>query len=133
MNSSRTITLRWIYGPPADIGYQLARFRFSKPVPTWQPAMNVYRSDGCVQICVELAGVDRSEVALTVEPTRLLIRGTREVPEPDKKRAGLQMLVMEIDYGPFERIIELREEIDVHKVRAEQQNGWLWIHLPLKT
>jgi HSP20 family molecular chaperone IbpA len=37
---------------------------------------------------------------------------------------------MEIDYGSFERTIELFDEVDVKKVHAEQTNGLLWIHLP---
>jgi HSP20 family molecular chaperone IbpA len=135
MDSGRTITLRWIYGVPGDISYQLARFRFSRPVPTWQPAINAYRCHDCVRVCVDLAGVERSEIELTIEPKRLTIRGKRDVPEPPetKKRGAVHMLVMEIDYGPFERTIEFREEIEVQKAHAEQQNGMLWIHLLLKS
>jgi len=44
----------------------------------------------------------------------------------------MQMIAMEIDYGPFERGVRLPGEVDVTKVRAEQKNGLLWIHLPLK-
>ena len=42
------------------------------------------------------------------------------------------MIAMEIDYGPFEREVRLPDEVDVKKVHAEQKNGLLWIHLPLK-
>jgi HSP20 family protein len=135
MDPTRTVALRWVYNVPGDISYQLARFRFSKLIPTWQPAINAYRSDNWVRVCVDLAGVDRSDIELTVEPKRLTIRGAREVPEPpkEKKRDAVHMLVMEIDYGPFERTIELRDEIEVQKAHAEQQNGLLWIHLPLKS
>jgi HSP20 family protein len=135
MDSTRTITLRWIYGTPGDISYQLARFRFARPVPTWQPAVNAYRCDDCMRICVDLAGVARSDIELTVEPKRITLRGTRDVPEPAdvKKRGSLQMLIMEIDYGSFERSLELPQEIDVSKAHAEQENGLLWIHLPIRS
>ncbi|MDB6147602.1 MAG: hypothetical protein JWO45_1266, partial [Spartobacteria bacterium] len=61
--------------------------------------------------------------------------GTRDVPEPAdvKKRGSLQMLIMEIDYGSFERSLELPQEIDVSKANAEQENGLLWIHLPIRS
>jgi HSP20 family molecular chaperone IbpA len=42
------------------------------------------------------------------------------------------MLALEIDYGPFERRVELPAEVDVEQARAEQENGLLWIYLPLK-
>jgi HSP20 family molecular chaperone IbpA len=134
MDQSRTITLSWVFGAPGDISYQLARFRFAKPVPTWQPAVNAYRAEDSIRICVDLAGVERATIDLRLEPKRITIRGTRDVPKPaDVKERDLQMLIMEIDYGPFERTIGLREEIDVKKAHAEPQNGLLWIYLPLKS
>jgi HSP20 family protein len=134
MDQSRTISLRWVFGTPSDVSYQLARFRFSKPVPTWQPAINAYRAEDSVHICVDLAGVERADIDLRVESNQITIRGTRDVPEPaDVDECSLQMLIMDIDYGPFERTISLPEEIDVEKAHAEQQNGLLWIYLPLKS
>jgi HSP20 family protein len=135
MDSDRTITLRWIYHVPGDIHHQLARFRFSHPIPVWQPAINAYRCEDCIRVCLELAGVGRADIELAVEPYRITVRGIREVPEPaDKKEAGgPRVLVMEIDYGTFERTIEFQQEIDVQKARAEHENGLLWIHLPLKS
>ena len=44
----------------------------------------------------------------------------------------MQMIAMEIDYGPFEREIALPDQVEAKKVHAEQKNGFLWIHLPLK-
>jgi len=135
MDSARTITFRWVHGMPGDISRYLARFRFARPMPMWQPAINAYRSDGCLRVCVDLAGVGRSEIELVVEPRRLTIRGTRDVPEPveEKRRGSIQMLIMEIDYGPFERTIDLSDEIEVKAAHADQENGLLWIHLPLKS
>ena len=134
MDPVRTIKLRWVFDAPGDITYQLARFRFAQPVPTWQPAINVYRCGDSIRICVDLAGVDRSDIELTVEPKQVTIRGAREVPEPTEMEDGsVQMMIMEIDYGPFERTVGLPEEIDTQKATAEQHNGLLWIYLPLKS
>ena len=52
------------------------------------------------------------------------------MPEPTDH--AVQMLALEIDYGSFEREFELPAEVDVKQSRAEQENGLLWIHLPLK-
>jgi HSP20 family protein len=82
---------------------------------------------------VDLAGVDRSLIDLTITDRRLSIRGVRDVPEPgSEEKEAMQMIAMEIDYGPFEREVRLPGEVDVKKVHAEQKNGLLWIHVPLK-
>ena len=97
----------------------------------WQPAINAYRCEKGIRICVDLAGVDRKEIDLRVEPYRVVIRGERDVTEPKEPfDSAVEMLAMEIDYGPFERTVELFDEVDVEKVHAEQTNGLLWIHLP---
>jgi HSP20 family protein len=134
MDSSRTIRLSWLHGSLHDLTHQLAGLRFSRSGPhAWRPAINAYRCEQCIRICVDLAGVERSDIDLTIEGQRLSIRGVRDVPEPsDEEKEAMQMIAMEIDYGPFEREVRLPEEVDVKKVRAEQNNGLLWIYLPLK-
>jgi HSP20 family protein len=131
MDPTRTIKLHWVHGTLGDVTYRL---RFSHFVRhAWRPAINAYRCETCISICVDLAGVDRSDIELVIEGERLSIRGEREVPEPSEKEdPALQMIAMEIDYGPFERKVQLPDEVDVKKVRVEQRNGFLWIHLPLK-
>jgi HSP20 family protein len=99
--------------------------------PPWHPAINAYRCEDSIRICVELAGVDRSEIELTVRDRHVSIRGVREVPEPRDSEV-IQAIAMEIDYGVFQREIQLPAAIDVDNVRADQQNGLLWIYLPLK-
>ncbi len=134
MESTRTIRLRWLHGAVHDVTHQLAGLRFSRSGPhAWRPAINAYRCEKCITICVDLAGVERSDIDLAIEAQRLSIRGVRDVPEPGgKEDPAVQMIAMEIDYGPFEREVRLPGEVDVKKVRAEQKNGLLWIHLPLK-
>ena len=69
---------------------------------------------------------------LRVESRRLLIRGQRPPPEPvGNGHKPLQVLVMEIDYGAFEREVLLPSDVDRERVNAEQNNGLLWIYLPL--
>jgi HSP20 family protein len=134
MDPNRNVKLRWAHGMLHDVTSELARLHFSRVGShTWEPAINAYRCDKCIRVCVDLAGVDRSRIDLTVEPERLILRGVRDVPEPthDEGRA-VQLLAMEIDYGPFEREVRLPASVDIEKVHAEQRNGLLWISLPLK-
>jgi HSP20 family protein len=134
MDPIRHIKLRWLHGTLGDVSYQLGRVQFSRVAPAkWQPAINAFRCEAAIRICVDLAGVERSMIDLTVEPRRVIVRGTREVPEPTHEEGrALQLLALEIDYGPFEREVPLPAEVDVDRASAEQQNGLLWIYLPLK-
>ena len=134
MESIKSIKLRWLHGALHDVTYELSRAQFPHfRLHPWEPAINAYRCERNVRICVDLAGVDRAAIDLTVEPRRVLIRGTRELPEPThEEEHPLQLLAMEIDYGPFEREVRLPAEVDIDKAHAEQRNGLLWISLPLK-
>ena len=133
MEPIRRIKVRWLKGTVAG-SYEVTHGHFSHFMPgKWQPAINAFRCETALKICVELAGVEKSEIDLMVESDRVVIRGTREVPEPnDGECPILQVLALEIDYGPFEREVVLPVKVDVDQASAEQQNGLLWIHLPLK-
>jgi len=135
MDPNRSIKLRWLRGTLYDVTSELARLQSSRiGVHTWQPAINAYRCDKCIRVCVDLAGVEPSGIDLTVESERLILRGVRDVPEPTYAEGrAVQLLAMEIDYGPFEREVRLPALVDIEKVRAEQRNGFLWISLALKS
>lgn len=133
MEDIRSIHLRLLQGRLGEIAYQLTRVRFSSfhPQETWCPAINVYRCCDRMVICVDLAGVDRTQIDLRVEPRRVFVSGRREPPEPEETETPpLQILAWEIDHGPFEREIVMPLEVDPQRVRAEQRHGLLWIHLP---
>jgi HSP20 family protein len=134
MEDIRNIYLRHLQGRVTDIAYELTRVRYSSSHATeaWHPAINAYRCRDRVVICVELAGVDRSQIQVQVEPRRLSVCGRRVPPEPrDGEGPALQVLAMEIDHGAFVREIVLPVAVDPEQVQAEQREGLLWICLPL--
>jgi HSP20 family protein len=134
MGPIRHIKLRWLHGTLGDVTYHVTRVQlWQAAVHKWQPPINAFRCETAVKICVDLAGVQKSSIDLTIEPLRVVLRGTREAPEPtDGEGRAIQVLALEIDYGPFERAVELPAEVDGEGVRAEHENGLLWIYLPLK-
>jgi HSP20 family protein len=122
-----------LQGELGGIATQLTHVQFTvfNAVETWRPAINAYRCNDCFIICMDLAGTVRPEIL--AEPRRLIIRGRRATPAPDcDGPQPLQVLEMEIDHGPFERILRLPAEIDTDRVKAEHREGLLWIHLPLR-
>ena len=72
----------------------------------WVPNTDVYATDSGLVIKVELAGMRSEHLEITVEGNRMRIAGNR----PDGCRsAKASFLVMEINYGPFESVLELPE------------------------
>jgi HSP20 family protein len=134
MDPIRSIKLRWLHGALHDVTYELTRSQFSQFAPeAWEPVINAYRCEKCIRICVDLAGVEKEQIDLTLQPNRLIISGERELPEPTREEGrAVQLLAMEIDYGPFQRAVALPTEVDIKHAQAEQRNGLLWISLPIK-
>ena len=98
----------------------------------WTPAINAFRRPGRIEVCVELAGVEKHTIDVRAEPGLLTIRGNRQAPQPPCEIGEpIQILVMEIDHGPFERTLTLPREVRVDQISAEQDNGMLWLRLPL--
>ena len=122
MDPIKNIKLRWLHGVLHDLTSELSRLQFSRFAPqAWEPVINAYRCEKSIRICVDLAGVDRALIDLNVEPRRVVIRGTRELPEPtDDEGCALQLLAMEIDYGPFIREVPLPAEVEIEQAHAER-------------
>ncbi len=94
---------------------------------TWTPNTDVYLTDGGLVIKVELAGMRREDLELTIEGSQIRINGHRR----DDCRAGqCSFVVMEINYGPFESAIELPSGYDLSASRASYQNGFLRVDVP---
>ncbi|HTV40660.1 MAG TPA: Hsp20/alpha crystallin family protein [Candidatus Sulfotelmatobacter sp.] len=136
MSDISTSRLQRLHGQLGELVYEMMKLQFShfKPASPWAPSLNVYRGEHCITVCLDLAGVEKDSINLKVEPQRLLVRGRRAAPEPDKDVCkAVQVLAMEIDYGPFERELTLSPmTIDTARVTANHKNGLLWIYLPLR-
>lgn len=93
----------------------------------WVPNTDVYVAEDMLVIKVELAGMRKEDLELTVDGNRLTITGHR----PDGCRAPkCKFLVMEIDYGSFQSVIELPTGYDLGRAKAAYQNGFLRIDVP---
>ena len=94
----------------------------------WVPNTDVYATDNGLVVKVELAGMRSENLEITVENNRLRIAGNR----PDGCRAAkAHFLVMEINYGPFESMLEVPPGYDLSQAKATYLNGFLRIDVPL--
>lgn len=135
MKNDPDVVFRWLRGRMESASYEVSQVQLScyPAKDFWVPPINAFRCRDGFVICADLAGVERSDIEVQVEPTRLWIRGWRELPEPEEQAGPLlQVIAMEIDHGRFSREVVFPVEIDPRNVRAEQRKGLLWISVPLR-
>lgn len=78
-------------------------------------------------IHAELAGIEPKEIALQVEGRDLIIAGHRRPAEAE----GRVYQQLEIDFGPFRRVIQLGADVVADQAIATYRDGILRIELPL--
>ena len=114
--------------------FQKSFFGFNPP-NAWTPNVNLYESETCYMVCVDLAGTEKEHIDVTVHEQRLKLTGRRAAPQRDVAdpcNARPRVHLMEIDHGAFSREVELPADVDQSRITAAFENGLLWIELPKK-
>jgi len=131
----RKVRLTRMIGRMDAVVHDLNSLHFSsfRSAEAWQPDITAYRYDDRIEIWVDLAGVEKSDISVDVLSDRVRISGERRPPLParDSSSQCRQVLTMEISCGRFGREVTLPAEVDRNRVTARQENGLLWIILPL--
>ena len=91
----------------------------------WRPPTDVYETDDCVVVKVEVAGMDEQDFAVSLSANKLVVSGVRHDPAA---KLGYQQ--MEILYGHFETAVHLPRAVDMDNIEATYQNGFLDVRLP---
>ena len=102
------------------------------PSEAWVPAVNLYEYKTHYYLVVDLAGMRTEDIDLRVDEKKdvLIISGRRLSPGTPEVEPNVQLLLMEIDHGPFCRSIELPSDANPAKIHANYRNGFLWIRIP---
>jgi HSP20 family protein len=95
----------------------------------FSPAVDVFYEDDPPRAVVlaELAGIDPDELTLEIEGREVVLAGHRR-PTDSEGRLYQQL---EIDFGPFRRVIHLGADVVADEARAGYRDGLLRIELPL--
>jgi HSP20 family protein len=91
----------------------------------WRPPTDVFETDEAVIVRVEIAGMAEADFIIILDGHSLSIRGMRS--DVSERRAYHQM---EIRFGEFSVDLELPSPVEVDKVEALYQNGFLKVILP---
>jgi HSP20 family protein len=93
----------------------------------WQPVLDVFETEKSIVVRVELAGVRRDDLQVSVDGDVLRVRGVRRPPsESDVERLHR----MEIAFGPFERTLSIPVPFEREQVAAHLADGFLRVTLP---
>src|SRR5262245_23913545 len=95
----------------------------------FSPAVDVYYSSDPPRAVVraDLAGIDPHEVSLEIRGRELILTGHRD-PEAGEDRVYQQL---EIEHGPFRRVVALGADVDAEAAAAKYEDGVLTVELPL--
>lgn len=95
--------------------------------PAWQPNVDICENEDYVLVLVELAGVRREEIDISVDGLVLSITGIRRDAMRGRKQ---RVYVLEINFGHFERLVPLPAPVDAEAASATYEDGFLEIILP---
>jgi HSP20 family protein len=93
--------------------------------PGWTPPVDLYETGGAFVLTAELPGLNRDDIEIHAEESRVVIRGERAGQVPCE-----QYHRVERGHGRFSRAFLLPEPIDVEAVTADLKDGLLTITLP---
>ena len=103
--------------------------RESVGLRAWSPAVDVYEDENEFVIKVELPGINRDDVKVSVNENTLSISGERRVDNEDKRDNYHRI---ERSYGQFYRSFTLPPNINTEAIGAQFKDGILRLALPKK-
>jgi HSP20 family protein len=95
----------------------------------FRPQLDCFRSEEppSYTVLLDIAGIDPDDVHVTAGEQAIAVRGER-------RRVPLEGAIyqqMEIDYGPFERVVHLPDDADLTQAEARYDRGLLTIEIPV--
>ncbi len=99
----------------------------SKGLSLWTPALDISEYENEYQVNVELPGISKDDVKITLESNILTIRGDKK-QENDVKEENMRRT--ERVYGSFQRSFTLPSVVKESEINAVYKDGILMITLP---
>jgi len=109
---------------------------FDRLRPEWKrdteeemsPNVDLMEKDNKYFFTVELPGLDKDDISISIEDNFVTISGKRE----DKREMdGVDYYLKEMEFGSFSRTFRLRKRVVEDKVDATFKNGLLTVVMPL--
>ena len=91
------------------------------------PLLDVREGKEKYTICIEIPGVEKKDLKISVKKDKLIIQGEKK---EEKKKQEESYLRVERSYGNFMRSVSLPMEVDQSKITAKYNDGVLNVILP---
>lgn len=92
----------------------------------WHPPMDVYETEQGYVVILDIAGVAREDLEITLHEGVLSIRGLRGDLSPERK---IRCHQAELPQGQFERNIRLSPSVTEDSIEARMRDGLLTIEI----
>jgi HSP20 family protein len=96
----------------------------------WQPPCEVRENAQAIRICLDVPGLRREAVSVSITGTRLVVAGEREVRHTHSDEI---VHADERPFGRFTRCFTLSEVVDFDHVTSELRDGVLTVIAPFKS
>ena len=63
--------------------WEMSRPVLMMPEQVWKPAMDIYETEDAVMVVVEVAGMKKNEINVTMDRDILIVSGNRDSKNPD--------------------------------------------------
>jgi HSP20 family protein len=95
----------------------------------FSPAVDVSYAEAPPRAIVtaELAGIDTDELEIEIQGRELVLAGRRRALEAE----GRMYQQVEIEHGPFRRVVQLGADVRAQEAKAVYEDGLLRVELPL--
>ena len=109
----------------SNLGGELSQL-FDSQLNAWVPALDVQESKDNYTIRVEVPGLKREDIEVSLEDGELTISGERKSETPVE---GTEVHRQERFYGKFSRVITLPAAVAADQVKAQYKDGILTVTL----
>ena len=102
--------------------------RWQSSIESYVPRIESVVRDNTLCVRADLPGIDPKDVEVTVEGTRLTLRGERKAEHAGSEEGYLHR---EVQYGSFVRSFTIPEGVKAEEIQAKYHNGVLELSVPL--
>ena len=89
----------------------------------WTPASDVYETESGYSIAMDLPGIERAALDISVDDNRLIVKGNRSLEESQETKSNRPR-------GKFLRTFSVPGSVNQAAIGAEYKDGVLQIRLP---
>lgn len=114
------------FGRLSNLQDELDRL-FESPLTAWAPALDVHEDKNSFSVRVELPGLKREDIEVSLHDGALVISGERKAETINE---DTEVHRRERYYGKFSRVLNLPATVAGDKVAAQYKDGILTVTLP---